>query len=260
MCFARSTHDVGPARFERMISPRTVDRLPMPFDQEVHVWEVSLSQVGARTATFAALLTADEKQRAASFFREEDRSRFIVAHGLLRQLLGQYLSVKPEELRFRVNAFGKPALIQTSEEQPLSFNLAHSGDVILYAVTRCRKVGIDVEQIQPDLDVMELAQSQFAEQEVRCLQAFGPNERRDVFFRIWTCKEAYIKARGQGLSLPLQGFAVTLGRNEPTQIGWSEDDPDVSKNWSVFHLDTLPGYAAAVVVEGRPVQLVSRRW
>jgi len=232
----------------------------MPIDHEVHVWEVLLSQVGLKISTLTNLLAADEKQKAASFFREEDRNRFIVAHGLLRELLGRYLSVSPAELRFSVNAFGKPALILQTDDQPLIFNLAHSGDVILYAVTRSRNVGIDVEKIQPDLDVMELAQSQFAEQEVECLQALDPTERRDAFFRVWTCKEAYIKARGLGLSLPLKKFVVTLGHDEPTRIGWAEDDPDIARKWSVFHLDPFPGYAAAVVVEGQPVQLVPRRW
>lgn len=179
---------------------------------------------------------------------------------MLRVLLGRYLEEVPEKIEFETNAFGKPGLVSAGHLLPLNFNLAHSGDVVVYAVTLRRKIGIDVEKIRPDINAMELALSQFADEEIGSLRACSPVERPDAFFRCWTRKEAYVKARGLGLSIPLNKFAVTINRTEPVQVSWSEDDPGCRENWSMFDLDPYSGYAAAIVVEGQAVRVVSRRW
>jgi 4'-phosphopantetheinyl transferase len=241
-------------------SNRQRHRLPLPGDDEAHVWTALLSETTPRLTVLAGLLSPEEKQRAARFLRPDDQARYIVTHGILRQLLSRYLSVAPAMLGFSMSAFGKPALTQRTGERPLSFNLAHSGDVILYVVASGRRVGVDVEAIRTDLDIMELAQRQFSLQETNALKVILPPERTEAFFRCWTRKEAYVKARGEGLSFPLDKFTVTMKRDEMPELRWVENDPSGLQPWSMFHLEPLSGYAGAVVVEGRNVNLLSYPW
>ena len=201
-----------------------------------------------------------EKLRAARFIRQEDRDRFIVAHGVLRQILGRYLSLDPAGLVFETGEFGKPAVVVPAGWPALSFNMAHSGDAILYAIANGRRVGVDVEAVRSDRDFMALAESQFAAEEVDALRAAGPDERTAAFYRCWTLKEAYVKARGEGLGFPLKQFAVAFGIGESPAMRWAADDPQVTDRWSVFGLSLASGYAGALIVEGRPMQLVSRAW
>ena len=248
------------ARSLAMSPSRTLGLLPIPPDHEVHVWITLLSQVGSDLSALSDRLSPEEKQKAARFLRAEDRERYIVAHGGLRELLGRYLSTAPAELEFEVNAFGKPSLCPRQGVRPLSFNLAHSGDVVLYGITGGRPVGVDVEAIRADLNVLELAQGQFSTPEVGALQATRPSEQTAAFFRCWTRKEAYVKARGEGLGFPLKQFSVCFGDNEPPAVQWAADDPSASERWSVFDVVPTPGYAGAVVVEGKTGCLVSRHW
>ena len=231
-----------------------------PEEGEAHVWVVVVSEVLPLIPFFTQFLSRQEREVAGRFTRPTDCERHVVAHGILRILLGRYLEADPERIEFETNAFGKPGLVSVGNLLPLSFNLAHSGDVVVYAVTLRRKIGIDVEKIRPDINAMELALSQFADEEINNLRACTPVERPNAFFRCWTRKEAYVKARGQGLSIPLNKFAVTVSLAEPVQVSRSEDDPGCRENWSMFDLYPYSGYAAAIVVEGKVIRVVSRRW
>jgi 4'-phosphopantetheinyl transferase len=243
-----------------MSSSETQASLRSPDDDEVHAWMVVVSEALGALPVVERFLSRPEQEKAGQFVYPADRNRYILTHGLLRILLGRYLGVSPEKIEFNANAFGKPGLVFAESSYALSFNLSHSDDVIVYAFTLRRKVGIDVEKIRPEVKVMELATSQFADEEIRSLQAYAPIERPDAFFRGWTRKEAYVKARGEGLSFPLNKFAVTLHHTESVQVLWAEDDARSASTWSMFNLDLYPGYAAAMVVEGQSVQVVSRRW
>lgn len=215
--------------------------------------------MSAGLTVFEDLLSDEERQTAARFLRPRDRSRYVAAHGILRQLLGQYESVAPARLVFAKNAHGKPELAPLADQPPITFNLAHSEDVIVCVVGLGRRVGVDVEAIQTDLDVMRIAESQFSQAEAEALRAISLPERGEAFFRCWTRKEAYVKARGEGLSIPLTQFTVSFGRNEPPGLKWVMDDLSAPARWSVFDFTPTPGYAGAVVVEGRPVRLIIRR-
>jgi 4'-phosphopantetheinyl transferase len=207
------------------------------------------------------LLSREEKRVAARFLRSVDRDRYVVAHGILRQLLGRYLSREPVGLVFETSEFGKPMLVFGAESPLVSFNIAHSGDVILYAIASGRRVGVDVEAVRSDRDWMELAESQFSAQELEALQALDPVERAAAFYRCWTLKEAYVKARGEGLGFPLKQFSVTIGNREMAPaVQWASDDPQASERWSVFELSPAPGYAGALIVEGRPMRLIACPW
>ena len=232
----------------------------MPGQDEVHVWTVLVPDIMPYLPELEQVLSSGETQRAARFVRPVDRCRYIAAHGILRQLLGGYLGLAPAGLEFVANDFGKPSLAPGAGRTPLSFNLTHSGDVILYVFGDGRHVGVDVEAIRTDLNIMELAQGQFSPQEIATLQATNPSDQTGAFFRCWTRKEAYLKARGEGLGFPLKQFAVSFGNDEPTALLWAADDSSASERWSVFDLVPAPGYAAAVVSEGRPGRVVGQCW
>ena len=242
-----------------MPTKRISEKLHFPSGDEAHVWTVWFSQWEPHISVFELLLSTEENERAGRYVRREDRNRFVVAHGILRQLLGRYLSVEPQGLAFSLNAFGKPALIRGVGQPTLSFNLSHSGDVILYAMTAGRRVGVDIEAIRPSLDPMEIAQGQFSEREFKALLDREGAERIEAFFRCWTRKEAYLKARGEGLGYPLRNFSVSIGCDEPPQVTWAADDPDVGARWAVLPIAEIPGYAGAVVCEGGDTRFVSRR-
>lgn len=232
----------------------------LPAVGEVHLWTAWVSESRAAIPGLERTLSNDEKQVAARFLRAADRERYTVAHGILRQLLGRYVGAEPAELIFETGECGKPALALRRVKRLVSFNMAHSGDLILYAVANGSRVGVDVEVVRMDRDLMELAESQFAPAEVEALRSLEPLERAAAFYRCWTLKEAYVKARGEGLGFPLKEFAVTFGSRESPGVRWASDDPQVAERWSVFGLSPAPGYAGALMVEGRPVQLSSRVW
>lgn len=232
----------------------------MPGSQEIHAWVARLSTLDAEMVKLAELLSMDESLRAGRFHREADRARYTAAHGILRYLLGAYLGKDPKEIRFSVGTHGKPSLVPSPGQSRLEFNLSHSGDLVLFAFGSEGRVGVDVEEIRADLDHLDLAQRQFSAAEVTELKSLPAGEELEGFFRCWTRKEAYLKARGEGLGYPLKDFTVTLGRETLPEILFVADDPSVRQRWSVFTLDQISGYTGAVVAEGPALKCRWRTW
>src|SRR5215218_2785116 len=162
---------------------------------EVHVWRVSLDITLLQLESLLKKLSADEVARAGRFRFERDRKRFITARGMLRQLLGCYLREDPHKLQFDYTPYGKPILASTSNYHHLSFNLSHSGEFALYAVTRGRSIGVDIERIRNDIAVEQIAQRFFSPGEISAIERIHKN-RHEVFFQYWTRKEAFLKAIG----------------------------------------------------------------
>ena len=183
---------------------------------EVHVWRADLDLPAARLQQLVQSLSADEQVRAERFYFEQHRQRFIAGRGILRILLGRYLSVEPQQLRFDYTSSGKPALAKTGDSR-LQFNLSHSQGLALYAVTRDRQIGIDLEQLRPTADVEQIAQRFFSAQEYAAIQSLPPDQKLEAFFRYWTCKEAYLKATGDGLS-QLERIEVEIIPGEPVKL------------------------------------------
>jgi 4'-phosphopantetheinyl transferase len=175
---------------------------------------------------------------------------------VLRAILGGYLNQGPECLSFCYNSQGKPAL----DGDAIRFNVSHSHGVALYAVTRGREVGIDIEHIRFDLAVAEIAERFFSRREVVMLRALPAEVQRQAFFLCWTRKEAYIKARGEGLSLPLDQFDVSLAPGEPAAVLGTQRDPSEASRWSLQELTPAPGYVAALAVEGHGWRLTCWQW
>ena len=217
---------------------------------EVHVWRVFIDTTNFQSESLLETLSVDELIRAEQFHFEKDQKRFIMARGILRMILGHYLGKKPYELRFEYTAHGKPVLATNDGCDTLSFNLSHSGEIVLYAVTRSRKIGIDVERIRDNFDLEQIAHRFFSAGEISSLDKIHKQKQSEVFFQYWTRKEAFIKAMGKGVSFPMEQCDVSLinGKNSSpiTLLG----DNRESSCW--YGQDLFPGhgYVAAIAVEG----------
>ena len=227
---------------------------------EVHVWKASLEVSHNVFNHFKNVLSANERDRAMKFHFEKDRRHWIVAHGILRLLLGRYLDVEATELQFVTNNYGKPSLVQPPHEARLHFNLSHSGEIALYAFAYDRQLGIDVEYMPGLRDYEEVATHYFSSYECAVLRALPASSREEAFYRCWTRKEAYIKARGMGLSQPLDKFDVSLTPSEPAALLADRHDPEAPGRWSLDTLAPEDRYAAALAVEGSGWQLSCWEW
>lgn len=222
---------------------------------EVHVWRVPLDAPGTVLEPLAATLSLEERARAEKFFFDRDRNAYIAARGALRQLLARYLGRRPRELQFAYESRGKPFLAGPSLAQPLNFNVAHSRNIALLAFSGGPPVGVDVEFIRTDIASEEIAVRYFAPQEVAELRALPPQQRPEAFFLGWTRKEAYVKALGDGLQIPLASFCVSLTPSEPATLESAD-----SSRWTLRNLSPGPGYAGALVAEGKNWNLRCFAW
>jgi len=233
-----------------------VDRCPPLGREDVHVWKASLQGDKQLEQQFAALLARDEHQRAARFHFPRDRRRYAIGRGWLRVLLGEYLHVPPGAVPLSATPLGKPHLAEIGSSD-LSFNLAHSDDLVLLGFSRCREVGVDVERERRDLAWRELAERFFAPEEVATLCALPAVEQPAAFYRCWTRKEAYLKALGLGMQVPLDGFAVTL--TGPPRLIHTAHDPAQRDRWTLSDLALGDGFAGALAVEGAAWRLFCAR-
>jgi len=217
---------------------------------EVHVWRACLDVQSSHVQRLALMLSADERERAERFRFQRHRDHFVAARVFLRILIGQYLQKEPDQIQFSYNPYGKPYLAQEGNHTP-SFNLSHSEGLALYAVTRDREIGVDVEHVSERVDTDEVAQHHFSPSEIASIRALPQSLRQRAFFTCWTRKEAYLKAQGNGLSAALDSFSVSLKPAEPPALLNVQNDSEESSRWSFLAIDPDPGYVAAVAVEGR---------
>ena len=222
---------------------------------DVHLWRASLDCDLPVLSRLETTLSPDEMARANRFVFSMDRNHFVAARGILRELLGAYLMVPPAGLKFRYGNHGKPALDANQSDSDLQFNLSHSGGIAIYAFSLGRRLGVDVEQILPQRASEDIARRYFAAREVADLLALPTPLRTEGFFLCWTRKEAYVKAHGAGLSLPLDSFTVSLTPGCEAELQ-SED----SNQWSMHSVEPAPGFAAAMVAESRNWQRSCWNW
>jgi 4'-phosphopantetheinyl transferase len=218
---------------------------------EVHVWRTSLDVVPSSLDALTLILAPDELQRANRFHFYKGRLDFIAARGALRTILARYLRADARELRFEYGSHGKPKLAGDFGETTLRFNLAHAHRLALYAISRGREVGIDLEWVRPEFAGEQIAESSFSRGEVLALRSLPVEKQTEAFFNCWTRKEAYIKARGEGLSIPLDKFQVSLAPGQPARLLTVDGDPDETARWTLSELIPGPGYVAALAVHGR---------
>lgn len=228
---------------------------PLLRDGEAQVWRAGLEPGEPALRRLWEVLSTDERQRADRFHFQRDRGHFVAARGGLREILGRYTGATPQSLRFSYDSFGKPSLSDpppgvAAGGTPLHFNVSHSGGVALYAVAAGREVGVDVERVREDFAGLDIARNFFSPHEVAALSALPAEERPTAFFDCWTRKEAYIKARGLGLSHPLHLFTVSLTPGRPAALLRTDDDPQEASRWSLAELFPGEGYRAALAFEG----------
>lgn len=222
---------------------------------DVHVWRLPLTQPAEVRQQLAAFLDPDERDRASRFHFEKDRHHYTVGRGVLRILLGRYLGLSPAAIKFRYGQQSKPALTNDAAPFDLRFNLSHSHGEALLAFSHGRELGVDIEQIRHLNDAESIATHYFSAQDIATFLALPPEQRDEGFFNCWTRKEAYIKAIGEGLSHPLDTFDVSLTPGQPAQLLAVRSDPNELARWQLIDLKPVPGYAAAIIVEGEDFRL-----
>ncbi len=234
---------------------------PLHLEQsDVHVWRVRLDIPENDLHLLKPNLSDDERQRAATFYFSRDRNHYIAARGILRLLLGRYLSVAPSSVRFNYSQYGKPSLSGEFATSSLFFNVSHSHELALMAFTRVGEIGVDVEYMRPAVEYMQLAQHFFSEYERNQLVLLPQFMLQRAFFCCWTRKEAYIKARGLGLQLPLEQFDVSVHPEKPAVFLGSREEGQHIADWSLYNLLPGPDYAAACVVKGAPSRIRCWQW
>ena len=220
-----------------------------PLANGVHVWAFGLDLAPGRLEALRRWLSSDERQRAARFRFPRDRDRFVAARGQLREILARYLRTTPDALDFAYGPQGKPRL---AGHDALRFNLSHSADQALLGVARGQDVGIDLERIAPGVDCERLAVHFFSAAEAAALMAMPVAARPRAFFAGWTRKEAFIKALGGGLAVPLADFDVSLDPAGPARLLRTAWDPQEAAHWSLQAVEAPAGFVAAMAVRGAP--------
>lgn len=211
-----------------------------PANGEIHIWIANLQSDADTNFRMRDLLSQDEIQRADRFRFDVDRNRFTSTRAILRLILGRYLGRRAKDVEFVYGKSGKPAL--TDDHRGLQFNVSHSAEFALFAVVTGHSVGVDIERIRYDLDCLELASRFFSPEEIAALHSCSEDKRISAFFRCWSRKEAYIKALGEGLSIPLDQFSVSF---LPGELPCVKRQPE----WIVQEIPVHPQYAAAVVTD-----------
>jgi len=210
---------------------------------EVHVWHAILSVSHAAFAKVYSILSAEEIARAQRFRFDRDRNRYIAARAILRQILSRYLDSEPAQIEFAYSAAGKPCIANNSAA--IEFNVSHSDRIAVYAVALNRTVGIDVERVIEGIAEEKVAEQNFAPADVAALRALPREARAEAFFATWVGKEAYLKAVGRGLSVPLSQVQVPALTGRPA-AAFAQD----GQNWTVRRFTPAAGFAAAVIAPG----------
>lgn len=219
------------------------------YHNEVHVCRMESSLFFTCVAELERLLSADEQKRAQRFIFDQHRKSYIVNRGILRVLLGCYTNTPPDKIDFKYSRNGKPLLARNTKPATIFFNLSHTKDMALYAFASCRWLGVDVEYIQTAIEINEIAKRYFHSNEVRMLSQLATEARKKCFYELWTCKEAYLKATGEGLAgLEL----VEIFKTNDDNISLKRHGPIDKEHcdWHLYQLEPKPGYKGALVIKG----------
>lgn len=247
-------HDIHDLLNRHAVLPK---HLSIPFT-EVHVWKVKLDLSPTQRLAVEEALTDDERERAGRIKMRGARQSWIATRAALRLILGRYVDVQPRELVFDTEPFGKPYLSRPATDPPLTFNVAHSGSFALCAIGVSRRIGVDIELIRPRIDYKTLMKRICSHEERRWMETIPERDRLVAFFTYWTCKEAYVKAIGQGLRFPFSAISVTFRANGSPTFARIDGDAEQASQWSLYAWSPVSSYLAALVAEGEDWQ--SRCW
>jgi 4'-phosphopantetheinyl transferase len=218
----------------------------------VHLWAWALERISFDLAAEARLLSAGELDRMGRFRFEADRVRFALSHANLRRILSAYLGCSPGDLFFSTNPYGKPYLRDKSATQ-LTFNLSHTSNIGILAVTSGAEIGVDIETIRPiERDV---AEAHFSSRELADLNSLTGALWFEGFYNCWTRKEAILKAEGLGLNLPLAAFDVSLLPGAPPQLLGALPSAQLTQDWKLIHLEPAPASVGALAISSNPSEV-----
>ena len=223
---------------------------------EAHIWIASLTQSKLKIDEFSRVLSNDERSRSKRFYFDFDRERYIIAHGILRVILGRYLDLEPGQLQFCYGKNRKPAISKNYCNEDIRFNISYSEDIALYAFTLYHEIGVDVEVVHDIPEKDQIAERFFSPQEHNIYRSLPEGKKEDVFFKYWTRKEAFSKTTGDGLLIPLEKFDVSNVTNKPVKLLTAEGDTNGSSQWFIYDLNIGPGCKAAFTVEGQCCELL----
>ncbi len=216
-------------------------------NNEIHIWLCNLNIPNKNISNLEKILSRKELDKADKFHFPKDRNSFVVSRASLKIILSKYINVEPTAVNFVYNKYGKPFL-DIKNDTNISFNLSHSGNFCLIGITKNNKIGVDIEKINKDFSSLEIAKNYFSEKEYLALTKLPSNERGKAFFYCWTRKEAFIKAEGKGLSIPLDSFDVTISEEEAkiTRITNKINIDD----WKLYNIKVNDEYCAAIASSG----------
>lgn len=222
---------------------------------EIHLWLVEDQTVTDPhlLATYQDYLDREERQRYQRLMFPKHRKQFLVSRALLRCVLAQYLETAPEAISFARNAYGKPRIASFNSDIPLSFNLSHTNELSVLAVTWENDIGVDVEYLTRKVDILKLARRYFSTRETEALQALDVSQFNDRFFDLWTLKEAYIKACGMGLAIPLKDFSFSF-RDAQVEIGFAPERQDNPSCWQFWQYRFKQQFQIALALKHPPAE------
>ena len=227
---------------------------------KVHVWHASLEQPADVVQKLEGFLSNEERQQAEAFRYQEHRQSFVISRGILRNLLSRYTNIQPKQIQLKYTLTGKPFLANWGETKDIFFNLSHTGLLVLYAISWGRQVGIDVECIRPMEKMDRLAGRIFSPKEYSRFQRVNKEARLIAFYNCLTRKEAFLKARGDGIYFPPQSVEVSFEPGYSARILRLAGSEEEAKQWSMHDIKTWDGYAAALVVEGNDYSISHKQW
>lgn len=227
---------------------------------EIHVWSATLSPSADILKNFATTLSPDETARANKFKFERHRNRFIAGRGALREILAVYLGANASELSFDYSTNGKPSLAGRFAEMGIHFNLAHSEELALVAVTRIGIVGVDVERVRSVKDLDHLVARFFSERENKAFQKISEAEKQAAFFNLWTRKEALLKATGEGITRSLSLVEVSFLPGDPARLVAIAGDSVKAAEWSLRELSPAAGFTGAIAIQSRDISVRCWKW
>jgi 4'-phosphopantetheinyl transferase len=223
---------------------------------QVHVWRIRLDLNNPDQTKFLSILSKNEVEKAEKFHFEADRIRYLVIRGALRVLLGKYGGEDPGSLEIAYSHSGKPYLSNKGNIKNILFNTSHAGEIGLIAVAVDRQVGVDLELIRQDKSIKSISKRFFTPEETAQLLALPELLQQEGFFTCWTRKEAFVKASGEGLSIPLNQFQVSFYPNDTPRLLSVRKETGEAGRWSMFHLDPGTNYVGALVVEGKNLNVL----
>ncbi|GGD05300.1 phosphopantetheine-protein transferase [Hyunsoonleella pacifica] len=197
---------------------------------------------------FNKLLSEDEKLKVSKFKFKKDKTTSIIARGSLRVLLSKYLNYPATDFSFSYGVYGKPLLL---DNQSIKFNISHSGEIIVIAFCNLYDIGVDIEYVEKGFNVLDIVNNYFSNAEIQALHNLPESEHIEAFYRGWTRKEAFIKAKAKGLSFPLASFSVSIDSDKTTDLYETIWDKKEKELWDIIPFKTATHYKAALAVQAK---------